>query len=238
MEDVKPMLNPVVLKRLMLSVLTGSLLPVLARPARAQTERTGPGQAPFSHMHMILERTILKVDVLALDVCVDAMTAASIAPHARSAPKGADADSVARAVIAADRAVGDIRFLRNVSLGQFLGGIRDEQKKAVSAGLLSDSTFRMIGDSLPVWFSFLEERGIRKSDRITYVFHGNSLRTIYRDPDGSVLLDQTDVGEQRRTSVLATWFAPGSAFRGRLLESLADGPPAPAVPCSQPVPAS
>jgi hypothetical protein len=189
-----------------------------AAPAMAQFPALG--EAPFGHMRMLFERTIFNVDVLTLDICFDAPTAAGIAEHARDGRTDAGDDAIAAVAIAAMTALGRIEFRRNVSLGQFLGGIRDEQRKAVRAGLLADSTYRLIGDSLPVWFHFLDERGIRTDDQIVYVFRSDSLRTVYRDRDGRVLLDRIDVGEQRRTSVIATWLAPGSDFREPLLRSL------------------
>lgn len=178
------------------------------------------GASPFGHMHMLLERTIFDVDVLTLDVCVDETTAGTIATRARDGRTDADDDSIAAAAIHAQTALGRIRFLRGVSKRQFLDGIRDEQEKAVAAGLLADSTFRLIGDSLPVWFDFLDRRGIHEDDRMVYLFRNDSLRTVFHGEDGRVLLDRTDVGEQRRTSVLATWFAPESDFREPLLDSL------------------
>lgn len=205
-------------RRLCLLLLASCL--TLAAPASAQSVDPTLGEQPFAHMHMLLEKTIFKVDVLTLDVCIDPGTARTVGRWAPTDGKDDAADSIAAAVIDAPTAVGTIRFRRGVSLGQFLDGIRDEQKKAVSAGLLDRSTFDMIGDSLPVWFGFLRERGIHEDDRITYVFSGDSLRTLFRDPDDDVLLDRTDVGRQRRTSVLATWFAPESAFRRPLLKSL------------------
>jgi hypothetical protein len=203
-------------------------------PAVAQAQAgTTLGASPFGHMHMLFERTIFNVDVLTLDVCFDETTAAGIAMQASDRRTDAGDDSIAAAAIHAPAALGRIRFLRGVSKSQFLGGIRDEQKKAVTAGLLADSTFRMIGDSLPVWFDFLDERGIHRDDRIVYIFRNDSLRTVYNGSGGDVLLDRTDVGEQRRTSVLATWFAPESDFREPLLDSL-DGDIADPAACAVP----
>jgi hypothetical protein len=205
-----------------------------AGPLAAQSDDSRVGASPFGHMHMLFERTIFNVDVLTLDVCLDSATAETVAVHARGGRTDDGDDAIAAAAIDAPAALGRIRFLRGVSKGQFLGGIRDEQEKAVRAGLLADSTFRMISDSLPVWFDFLDDRGIRDGDRIFYVFRDDSLRTVYHGEDGTVLLDRTDVGTQRRTSVLATWFAPRSDFRRPLLDSLDDGDPADPAACTVP----
>lgn len=218
-----------------IGTLMGLASMLVAGPALAQsTDAPGAlGGQPFSHMHMLYERTIFKVDVLTLDICFDSVSSDRLAAFARSDLRGAE-DSIAAVALRARSAIGTIRFLRDASQSQFLDGIRDEQEKAVRAGFLSDSTFRSIGQSLPVWFEFLEERGIRDGDRIAYVFHGDSLRSFYRGVEGTVWLDHIDVGDSRRRSVLATWFAPGTSFRKPLIRSLAAGGIPPAELCALP----
>lgn len=193
-----------------------SLVLVLAAAVVARGEAQ---QLAASHMHTILEKTFLKIDVLALDVCVDSVSARRIAGFTAMPQSRALEDSVTRAVIDAPSAVARLRFLRNVSYSQFIGGIMDEQGHAVDAGLLSDSTRRDVNAALPEWFSFLENRNIRENEQIVYRFHGDSVRTTYLDLAGQRQLDRVDTGYWRRTSVLATWFAPGSGFHKGLMRS-------------------
>jgi len=199
------------------------LLPVLAAGASAQ--ETPPGSRPHAHMRTILEKTFLKIDVLSLDLCVDSATARRIASFTASPRTRALEDSVMRAVLDAPRVLGRLRFLRDVSYSQFLGGIMDEQKHAVDAGLLPDSTRRNVSASLPDWFSFLENRDIRENEQIIYGITSDTVRTTYIDLAGERLLDRVDTGSWRRASVLTTWYAPGSGFRGGLMQS-AWNPPA------------
>lgn len=190
-------------------------------PAAAQTPPLG--QAPWSRMSTLLEKTFLKIDVLTVDVCFDAATAAEFARLAAGGRlAGARGDSIARSALRGQRAAARIGFLRNVSLGQFLDGIDEDQRKAVAAGFMTDSVYREIRSLLPEWFAFLDRRGIRKDDHIRYELEPDSIRTVYSDPEGTVLLDQWDQGRERRNSVLATWLAPGSSFRSGLLASLED----------------
>ncbi len=50
------------------------------------------------------------------------------------------------------------------------------------------------------------------------------LRSQYRSAAGEVLLDQTDVGAERRLSVLGSYFVRKSDFRDGLIKSvLSDG---------------
>lgn len=204
--------------------------------AVAQSDRSSRlGSWPASHMHTILERTVFQVDVMALDVCLDSATAASIRRFARGDRSRARDDSVVQAVLGARDAFARIRFVRGVGFGQFLGGIAEAQAKAVEAGLLADSTHRRIRAALPVWFSFLENRDILENDVIAYHFRTDTVRTAYLDAGGNVLMDRTDVGSERRRSVLATYFAPGSGFRDGLLDSLRPEPAETAVrACSLP----
>lgn len=173
-------------------------------------------------MEMKLERTIFKVDVLTLGVRVDSATAADLDAVVDTASGYDDAVEarLAERALRADEAVGEIEFLRGASLGQFLDGVRDDMRKAVDAGWLEPAGYRAVSEGLPEWFGFLRERGIRDGDRISYHVRGDTLRTVYSDPAGDVLLDQTDVGLQHRRALLGAWLAPGSSFREDLIRSL------------------
>lgn len=207
------------------AVLAGGLtlcaVTFLSAPRGAFAQAPELGRAPWSRMSTLLEKTFLKVDVLTVEVCFDDATAAEFA---RIAAEGrlerALGDSIAGAALRGRNAGAVIEFLRDVSLRQFLDGIDEDQRKAVSSGLMADSVHRAIRSSLPVWFAFLERRGILEGDRIVYGLEPSAIRTTYIGRDGTVLLDQRDTGRERRNSVLATWFAPGSSFRQGLLRSL------------------
>lgn len=177
-------------------------------------------------MTMKLERTIFKVDVLTLALRVDAATAADIASVVADEPDYDDdlAPEIAGRAIRADEAVAKIEFLRGVSLDQFLDAVRDDMQKAVDAGLLEPEGYRMVSEGLPQWFGFLRERRIRDGDRISYHVRGDTLRTVYSDPAGDILLDQTDVGRPRVRALLGAYLAPGSSFREGLIRSLWEPP--------------
>jgi hypothetical protein len=181
-----------------------------------------PGSAEASHMHTILERTFLRVDVLALDICLDSAAAARIRALLRDRSPEQAADSIAAAAIGAHETLARIRMLRGVSLDQFIDGVLGEQRKAVGAGLIADSTHRAVREGLPQWFSFLRDRGLHKGDEIVYALRGDTLRTTYVAESGEILLRDRVVGRARRNSVVATYFAPGSDFRDGLMESLED----------------
>ena len=203
--------------------LTGA--PLRAQPAPVDTTDLGAG--PYARMHMLLEKTIFKVDVLTLDVRFGLRETTRIEALLRGG-KGAAGellrDSVASVALDARDVWALIEFRRNVGLDRFLDGIGDNLRQATKVGIITVQTYRSISTDLPRWYAFLEQRGIHKGDRMYYRIHNDSLRTVYLDGDGATLLDQVDVGPERRLSVLGGYFAPGSVFRDKLIDSMLSGP--------------
>lgn len=172
-------------------------------------------------MSTLLEKTFLRLDVLTIDICYDAQTADRIAALAGGGRLDGEArDSIVRAVLAGDSAAARIEFARDIGQDRFLDGIIDDQRRAVDAGLIAAPLHEAVKAGLPVWFAFLESRGVRKGDQIAYEIRTDAIRTIYADAEGTILLDQTDFGQDWRNSVLATWLAPGASLRSGLLRSL------------------
>lgn len=217
-----------------------SLSPAGAAPVFAQAARPGPpaepvdttglGHGPHAHMHMLLEKTLFRVDVLTLDVRLGVDETRRIDALLDGAGSGGGdrlgdrlRDSLAAVALGAHDALARIEFQRNVSLDQFLGGIRDNLRKATRAGVIQPATFHAISDALPRWYAFLADRGIRSGDEMHYRIRGDTLHTVYVGVDGAVLLDQVDEGSERRLSVLGGYFAPGTDFREKLIDSLASG---------------
>lgn len=132
-------------------------------------------------------------------------------------------DSVAAVAMETRNAAARIRFGRSVSLNKFLGGIRDNLRKAREAGIVAGEQYDSISSSLPRWCAFLADRKIHDGDELLYRIRGDSLHTVFRDADGKVLLDQVNVGPERRLSVLGGYFASGSDFRKGLMRSQFSG---------------
>ena len=191
---------------------------------RAQTalpDTTAIGDEPYGAMRMLYERTIFKVDVLTLEVRFGPETAARLQALAQGRRRtGALADSIAAAALDAEEVFIRLRFERNVSLGQFLDGVRGNTRAARDAGIITPEEYEQVSSSLPVWYEFLAERGIKDGDEMLYRIRGDSLHTRYRTVEGDVPLNQLDVGDFRRRSVLGGYFAPGSEFRKGLIASL------------------
>lgn len=173
-------------------------------------------------MATVLEKTIFKVDVAWLEVWF----APDVLQRMRSLAADANArgyDSIASVAIRATDALARLHFERDVRLDQFLDGLQGNARRARDAGIISDATYDDIVASSPGWYAFLEERGIRDGDEMLYRIRGDTLRTVFQTADGRILLDQRDVGPERRLAVLGGYLAPGSDFRRGLVESFVRG---------------
>jgi len=176
---------------------------------------------PFSHMRMLLEKTVLKVDVAKIEVAVDKPTQEKLAAVAAGKPFSPGLESeLAKIVLKADEAIIQMQFVRDVSLGQWIDGVRESLDKAVAAGLLSPALKKQVSDGLPNWFKAAEARGLKVGDRIIYRVRANSLRSMIVQNDGKVVVDRTDEGADKGDMALASYFAPGTDYRTLLLQSL------------------
>src|SRR5688572_7931831 len=150
---------------------------------------------PFSHMHMLLEKTVLKVDVAKIEVAVDKPTQDKLAAAKGTKPYTPALESeLAKIVLGADEAIIQMKFVRDVTLGQWIDGVRESLDKAVAAGLLSPALKKQVSDGLPTWFKAAEARGLKTGDRIIYRIRANSLRSLIVQNDGKVVVDRTDDG--------------------------------------------
>jgi hypothetical protein len=193
--------------------------PAFGQPSPVDTTYLGFGE--HARMHMLLEKTIFQVDVLFLDIRLGAPEAARL-QSLLTGRKYSDelADSVAAVALDARNAWARIEFKRDVSLEQFLDGIRKNLGRAKDAGIVTPEEYEGIVASLPRWYAFLVGRQIRSGDQMIYGIRGDTLHTVFRDAEGDILLDQVDVGPQRRVAVLGGYFAPKSDFRESLVRSL------------------
>ncbi len=205
-------------------ITTGTLVGCWVGPLSAQTafpDTAGLGDRPYATMRMLFEKTIFKVDVLTLEVRFDPETAARLQALAEGQRlMSALADSIAAVALEATDVFIRLHFERNVSLDQFLDGVRGNTRAARDAGIITPEQYDDLSGSLRVWYDFLAERGIKDGDDMLYRIRGDSLYTMYRTVEGETPLNQVDVGAFRRRSVLGGYFAPRSEFRAKLIASL------------------
>jgi hypothetical protein len=172
-------------------------------------------------MHMLLEKTLLKVDVAHIDVAVDKATQGKLVTAAAGKAYSPALESeLAKIVLSADEAIVQMKFVRDVSFGQWIDGVRESLDKAVAAGLVSPALKKQVSDGMPVWFKAAEPRGLKTGDRIVYRIKPSSLRSMIVQSDGKVVVDRTDEGAVSGDMTLASFFAPGTDYRTLLLKSL------------------
>jgi len=178
-------------------------------------------QGPYSSMHMMLQKTILRINVATVDVRFDKPAQTRFAELARGqAYSDALAQQLAPVAIAAAHAVVQMQFKRDVSLDRWMGVVRDNLEQARRAGLITRELEQRVSDGLPQWFAPVRDRGYLKGDRILYAVSPQALRTVVVSAGGQVLIDRSEADQGTRRVVLASYFAPGSELREPLLRSL------------------
>jgi hypothetical protein len=178
-------------------------------------------RGPFASMHMLLQKTILSINVATIEVRVDKPTQTRLAGIASGQQYSeALAQQLANVTIGAERAVVQMRFKRDISLKRWMGVVRENLEQARKAGLINADLERQVGQGLPEWFSALKDRGYEKDDRLVYALGPDSLRTVVVSAGGQVLVDRSDREQGTRRVVLSSYFAYGSEFREPLLRSL------------------
>jgi hypothetical protein len=179
------------------------------------------GHGPGAYLHMLLQKTFLRINVATIEVRVDKATQNRLAGMvAGQAYSDGLAAQLANAAIAAERAVVQMKFKRDVSLDRWMGVVRENLEQARKAGLIDVGLEQKVGRSLPDWFAALKSRGYEKNDRLIYGVSPDSLRTVVVSASGQVLVDRTERDQGSRRVVMASYFASGSEFRDPLLRSL------------------
>jgi len=200
-------------------------------PTSAGAQRTPPVAPPvdtagLAHdrpgavMEMLYERTFFNVDVLDLTLRFGPDAASELERVLESAPPEALEDSIALAALSATDVLVASRFLRGVSLAQFLDGLRESLDRAFDAGLISAEAHRAILMDVDVQYEPLREGGIRAGDVMWYRIKGDTLHLAFQRADGRVLVEERPVGPERRMGVLGGYLAPGSDFREGLIRSV------------------
>ena len=188
-----------------------------AQAPRDDTLATGP----FARMGMKYEKTFLGVDVARIDVQFDERTQAQLRRlaqgHEYSDALGA---KLAQVALGADNVLVQLRFLRDVSLDDYLDGARRNLTRARDAGIISERAFAGSWQRVNDAFGRFEQRGFQEGDRILYRARPTALRTTVVSSTGEVLLDVSVDDPEARASMLGGYFAPGSDFRKPLVRSL------------------
>ena len=141
--------------------MAGGALPSLDAPELAQ--------GPYSSMHMLLQKTVLKINVATVDVRVDKPTQARFAELARGQQYSYPLDAqLAAAAIAAPHAVVQMQFVRDVPLNRWIGVVRDNLELAREAGLITATSSSGSATRSRSGSRRSQERGYQKRRRLIY----------------------------------------------------------------------
>jgi hypothetical protein len=209
---MKPTLTAVFIWGVML---VPCLAGVLSQPA---VPIPRPNAAPHVTTRTLLEKTIFKVDVLTLELWLGPETVQRL-----GLPLPDDDESreeAGRIALDSRDAWAELIFKRDVSLDQFLGGIDENMRRVRDEGLITAEGYERVAAGLPRSYAPLAASGIAAGDRIFYRISGDTLRTVYQRAGGELVVDQTDIGPERRLSLLGSFFVKGSDFRRGLVGSL------------------
>jgi hypothetical protein len=182
---------------------------------------SGLGVGPYAELSALMEVTIFNIDVLTLTVRVSPEAAERL----RSLSEGRSyseelADSVAALMLEAEDLWARQVLHRDVGYDRMAGGMRETTERAAEAGYISEAYLEEFGARIPDLFGFLREDGAREGDEIFFRVRGDTVRTVYRTVEGEVRLDRTVVDPEARRASVPAFFAPGTRFRRRLVESL------------------
>jgi len=196
------------------STLAGGPLPAMEGGDLAQG-------GPFATMHMLLQKTVLNINVATIDIRVDKGTQSRFTQLAGGKPYSSELEhQLALAAIDARHAVVEMKFKRDIPLNRWIGVVKDGLEQARKAGLINKEVEERVGRSLADWFGALKDRGYQKDDRLIYAVMPDSVRSVVVSTGGQVFVDRVDTGHEGRRVVLGSYFATGSEFREPLLKSM------------------
>ena len=188
-------------------------LAVHAEPTRSDPDRYG-------HMHMVLEKTWFKVDAARVDVWFGPETRDLLQQIAAGqAYSDERAEQVAKTAMQAQDVTVQVEMLRNASLGEFLDSAKGNLEHARDARYITPDTFAASWQNVQKDFAPLAKRGLKKGDRMVYRARGDTLQTTVT-ADDKVLLDLSSDDPHARPAMIASYFAPKTDFRDKLIKSL------------------
>jgi len=198
-----------------------AVTPEASLPSLPSLDSNELAQGAYAYMHMLLQKTFLKINVATIEVRVDKPTQTRLAGLA-AGKEFSDglAEQLTHVVIGAQRGVVQMAFKRDVSLGRWMDVVRENLEQTRKAGMIDAALEKRVSQGLPDSFAALKSRGYEKNDRLVYDVAPGTLRTVVVSGAGQVLVDRVDEDPGVRKVVLCSYFAPGSDFRDPLLRSI------------------
>lgn len=190
-------------------------------PAPAPFPRAGSCCDEFNY---VLEATIFNIDVVHLNLQVDAETAATLASLTENGRRTPDKEDIAAgALLATTSARARMTFLVRIPADQFLDETETLIRGLGSEGLLQSPQVESLVLDARRRFAFLEGSGIAAGDYLEQHLRGDSVTTTYVSGKGEQRLRGTRVGSEHRAAMLGSYFARSSSFREGLLDIVFGG---------------
>jgi hypothetical protein len=177
------------------------------------------GAPRFAHLDFLLERTLLKIDVVRLRIDVDHETARGVAAVVDAGDRSRKReDDVAERYLATRHADISLEFKMDLGFDRFIDSAADNSKRLVKAGLVEEEAAERLVTERRERFAFLADTGIREGDLFLYTVRGDTVTTRFIDADGHTRLDYIRIGPEWRRALMGTYFVPGSNFRDGLMD--------------------
>lgn len=178
----------------------------------------------YSSFDYLLEKTMLKVDVLKLHISLDSTTGHAVARLIEGQKRSSDLEQALVAqYLQARQADVDLSFLMSISHHRFVESARKTTRRLARQGFISDDAAVLVGDGMAQRFAFLKGAGIQEGDRLYYTVRSDSVRTCFVSAIGDTLLNDVRIGPERRVALLGSYFAPKTNFHDGLLDLVFEG---------------
>jgi hypothetical protein len=182
---------------------------------------TGLGHGRYAQMHMVVHKTVFRLDVVSVDLWFSTGTRDRLATLAEGhGYSELLAGRVTQAVLEADEAFVRLRFERDVDYERCLDELKGGLQSAYQAGLMQAAEYRSGVAWLSRVFSAVAQRGFRRRDQIVWRADPKSLDVALVSGEGKPLLSQVVQGDKPSRTLLAGYFVPGSSTRELLVRSL------------------
>jgi len=193
----------------------------LDAPSTSREPTVALNPVPYGTMHFLLEKTVLKIDAARMHIVVGSVTAERI----ESAIAGNEYDKklrdrVADTLMQTQNADIHLTFLVSAGENRFFDGSKKSTKRMVKAGVISEEFGAQMQSERKFRYSFLVDRGLKDGDQLFYVLRGDTVSVRCLDAAGTELMNDSNVGAQRRIALLGSYFVSGSDFRDGLIRSL------------------
>ncbi|MEZ4650923.1 MAG: hypothetical protein R3E97_19495 [Candidatus Eisenbacteria bacterium] len=180
------------------------------------------GNEPASRLGMKFEVTFMKFDVAQLEARLAPTVSALIEPIVRNEARSDEAEEQIATWILDPSApiLLSMEYLRDADYDRFQKGLRISMEQAAASGAITEEEGRELTARLTEESEPLMESGVTKGSVLAHYISGDTVRTVYLEPDGTIRLDVSRDDAILGRALRASWFGEKSRFREKLIRSL------------------